>query len=598
MESGVATWTSMEEYYTNELNLIYHHCYAATRDIEKCNYVLKHFGPHPRGIFSTSTVNFPTHASFEEVDVIVAAWLNASCKELYGYQLKEGKRLPKKEAHVVFMKSFAIRGVAGINASVIRQWHSPSVQEIDAFFGESGSRLEVSHFFSLLDLSEGYPGHTHSQLVAVDSDNPPALSNSEVPEENTDKFPSLKLTTKHKLCPSCRVKLYKLPGEAVSIGSSEHYSGHDVTTTSTGEANMLPIVVSASESAAVFDIPGPATVEIATEAVAEITAEESSMQSESEYISGQDAISDIIAQLKEKIKCLVNRSEKAKLLTILPKSWSVRKIMKEFGAPDYMEKLLAIMDDNVVDSIQYQQWTQTDRSSLKTVVQPVEFLDEFMAVLKKLQYYDFIAKVQSNFILDIKNPGGSLQHKCYVIISEHTEHDTVAVHLFQRKLIQFLTETFTNVPNKIVYFSDGCSAQYKNRKNFINLCHHLEDFNVPAEWHFFATSHGKTAADGVAGTLKRLATKASLQHPDGNQILNAKQLFDFAVREIKGISFCYVTSNEHREEADLLRDRFDRSITIPGTQKFHNFKPIDTSTIEVKNYSTSSKAYKKRVSKL
>ena len=146
-----------------------------------------------------------------------------------------------------------------------------------------------------------------------------------------------------------------------------------------------------------------------------------------------------------------------------------------------------------------------------------------------------------------------------------------------------------------MYFSDGCSAQYKNRKN---LCHHFVDFNVPAECHFFATSHGKTTADGVAGTLKRLATKTSLQHPDGNQILNAKQLFDFAVREIKGISFCYVTSNEHREKVDLLRDRFDRSIAIPGTQKFHNFKPIDASTIEVKNYSTSSKTYKKRVSKL
>ena len=113
-----------------------------------------------------------------------------------------------------------------------------------------------------------------------------------------------------------------------------------------------------------------------------------------------------------------------------------------------------------------------------------------------------------------------------------------------------------------------------------------------------ATSHGKTAADGVAGTLKRLATKASLQHPDGNQILNAKQLLEFAVREIKGISFCYVISNEHREEADLLRDRFDRSKTIPRTHKFHNFKPIDKLTIEVKNYSTSSKAYQKRVSKL
>ena len=62
----------------------------------------------------------------------------------------------------------------------------------------------------------------------------------------------------------------------------------------------------------------------------------------------------------------------------------------------------------------------------------------------------------------------------------------------------------------------------------------------------------------MAGTLKRLATKASLQHPDGNHILNAKQLFDFAVREIKGISLCYVTSNKHREEAFCVIDLTDQ----------------------------------------
>ena len=64
-----------------------------------------------------------------------------------------------------------------------------------------------------------------------------------------------------------------------------------MTTTSTGEANMLPIVVSASESAAVFDIPGAATVEIATEAVAEITAEE------------YDSISTV--SLQKKVVCRV-----------------------------------------------------------------------------------------------------------------------------------------------------------------------------------------------------------------------------------------------------------------------------------------------------
>ena len=97
-----------------------------------------------------------------------------------------------------------------------------------------------------------------------------------------------------------------------------------------------------------------------------------------------------------------------------------------------------------------------------------------MAVLKKHQYHDLVNvnfsenytcvvqdavlsyrldAVQSYhwnatsvtvhpFLCYHHDPGECLQHKCYVIISEHTEHDTVAVLLFQRKLIQFLTETF------------------------------------------------------------------------------------------------------------------------------------------------------------
>ena len=111
------------------------------------------------------------------------------------------------------------------------------------------------------------------------------------------------------------------------------------------------------------------------------------------------------------------------------------------------------------------------------------------------------------FLCYYRDGNGNVLSKCYLVISECTKHDTVAVHQFQRKLIDFLTATFEQKPSKIIYVSDGCAAQYKNRKNFINLCYHMDDFGVPAEWHFFATSHGKTAADGVAGTLKRLATK-------------------------------------------------------------------------------------------
>ena len=260
------------------------------------------------------------------------------------------------------------------------------------------------------------------------------------------------------------------------------------------------------------------------------------------------------------------------------------------------QKLLDIMEEKMVDNIEYKQWTSTDRSTMETITQPVEeFIETFVKALKKLQYHDFIAKMQANYVSEAKenlgpneclvfadfsenyscvcqdavqafhwnkvqatihpflcyyrDGSGNVLSKCYLVISECTKHDTVAVHQFQRKLIDFLTATFEQKPSKIIYVSDGCAAQYKNRKNFINLCYHMDDFSVPAEWHFFATSHGKTAADGVAGTLKRLATKASLQNLYENHILNSKQLYDFAVKEIIGMSFGHVTIEEYEDEA-------------------------------------------------
>ena len=61
--------------------------------------------------------------------------------------------------------------------------------------------------------------------------------------------------------------------------------------------------------------------------------------------------------------------------------------------------------------------------------------------------------------------------------------------------------------NKLHYFSDGCAGQYKNFKNFLNMCHHKQDFGLEAEWTFFATSHGKSPCDGIGGFVKRYIAK-------------------------------------------------------------------------------------------
>ena len=50
------------------------------------------------------------------------------------------------------------------------------------------------------------------------------------------------------------------------------------------------------------------------------------------------------------------------------------------------------------------------------------------------------------------------------------------------------------------YFSDGCGGQYKNKKHFLNLCHHKEYFKSNVSGIFFATSYGKSPCDGIGGT--------------------------------------------------------------------------------------------------
>lgn len=41
------------------------------------------------------------------------------------------------------------------------------------------------------------------------------------------------------------------------------------------------------------------------------------------------------------------------------------------------------------------------------------------------------------------------------------------------------------------------------------MAFHMEDFKLPAEWHFFAIAHGKGPYDGLGGTVKHGVARAS-----------------------------------------------------------------------------------------
>ena len=69
--------------------------------------------------------------------------------------------------------------------------------------------------------------------------------------------------------------------------------------------------------------------------------------------------------------------------------------------------------------------------------------------------------------------GGNIQHNSLCFIPDDNNNDTNSVYKIQIILVHYLP-----IVDKIFYFSDGCTEQYKNRKNFINLCHHQLDFNM------------------------------------------------------------------------------------------------------------------------
>ena len=93
--------------------------------------------------------------------------------------------------------------------------------------------------------------------------------------------------------------------------------------------------------------------------------------------------------------------------------------------------------------------------------------------------------------------------KAWAFFSDNLAHDTTAVYCIQKLIIDYLKSKFQTV-NKLFYFTDGPGQHFKNKSNFQNLIFHYEDISVEAEWHFYATAHGKNGCDGIGATIKAM----------------------------------------------------------------------------------------------
>lgn len=333
----------------------------------------------------------------------------------------------------------------------------------------------------------------------------------------------------------------------------------------------------------------------------------------------------------------IARFEDCATILMCPDPQDSCHLMQCTNCPDHQQlqdTLIDTFEEHDIDEIKFAQWVLKPRATLETYVKcPDEFVDEFCERAKSLLLHDFIAKQQSLFLKTTKNdlkedeclvtcdfaenyafivqnaaPGfhwnndqatiypvviyyncnGTIMHKSLVIISDCLHHDSVAVYVFTRIVIDFIKSEI-GIPSRVYYFSDGAPQQFKNFKNFINLWFHKQDFSISAEWHFFATAHGKGPCDGIGGTLKRLASRASLQLPPDRQILKPRDLFEWACSSdaLPSISKRFSGVDDYEAAKEFLKERFNLAKAIPHTQKQHCFIPSDKGMIS-KVYSFSA----------
>ena len=286
--------------------------------------------------------------------------------------------------------------------------------------------------------------------------------------------------------------------------------------------------------------------------------------------------------------------------------------------------------------ITFKQWTTVDRSELITKTETVaDYIEILIAQLVKSTVHSFIARSQAKALKELKinlqqnevivlgdfaenysfvvqdeiqgmhwnnsqcslhpiviyfkNDENELKSHSICFISDDLNHDVDFVHVVVRETVHFVKSFLVDELVHVHYFSDGCAAQYKNCKNFLNLCNHKNDFGVDGTWSFFATSHGKSPCDGIGGTLKRLTARASLQRPTSNQILTAMDFFNFCDQEITAVTSLFISRDEINKSRSLMEERYKMAKTVPGTRSFHHFVPLSASKVATKRLSEDDK---------
>lgn len=176
-----------------------------------------------------------------------------------------------------------------------------------------------------------------------------------------------------------------------------------------------------------------------------------------------------------------------------------------------------------------------------------------------------------------RNSEQEVECHSYGIISDDLTHSKYCVWVFLRNILMVFKQKHKHI-TKVIIYSDGCAAQFKNRYNLFNICTAKEDFGVEISWSFFPTSHGKGAVDGIGAVIKRtMWTAVKARKVILNQPIDC---YNFLIGSaIKGINILYVSQNDIKEYQNILENRWKALQQIKNIRSKHYFEKSDAYNI-------------------
>ncbi|RXN14647.1 Sentrin-specific protease 2 [Labeo rohita] len=230
------------------------------------------------------------------------------------------------------------------------------------------------------------------------------------------------------------------------------------------------------------------------------------------------------------------------------------------------------------------------KADQETVVLQVDFAENYIAAYQdQIQSAHWHQKQVTVFPSVLWSDGDP---ESYAIVSDSLEHDKRSVATFLSKIVEDIKMKHPAM-KEIHIFSDGAASQFKNKFMWCFMSTTFKELfpTLRVQWHFFATSHGKGAVDGVGATVKR-AVNTDFLCRQAVLVTDAASFVASARQSCPNINIKLITSSEITEfiQHHNLNERWANTSAVPGTQSVHHIEPVSWGEVCHKIYSEAEQS--------